>query len=284
MNGLVSPDNRFLTPYRLFQLFKYTVYLLLAWNVYLWFREDIAAAAEMFGGQVGWGNFVEAYSATIDTLAWVILLLLFELETAVIPDEKLKGGLKALLTGIGAVCYFFIVWSFYGYMVKFGMISDIQPYQVADVCSLVGGEWNFLETLDEYLPLDPVNCTVMQGQQIFQVSGTDILTTAANHATAQRLAIVDVINAATWLIVVVLLQIEVLLQMRQKLTGARLKVGAWIKGFFYLVLFACAAYWGYDGTFLDFWDAFLWLVAFIFIELNIFQWHEETGEPLPQGR
>ena len=40
----------------------------------------------------------------------------------------------------------------------------------------------------------------------------------------------------------------------------------------------CAAYWGFEGTFLDFWDAFLWLVAFIFIELNIFQWHEEAED------
>ena len=30
--------------------------------------------------------------------------------------------------------------------------------------------------------------------------------------------------------------------------------------------------------FLDFWDAFLWLVAFVFIELNVFQWREEREE------
>ena len=37
-------------------------------------------------------------------------------------------------------------------------------------------------------------------------------------------------------------------------------------------------YWGFVGDFLDFWDAFLWLVAFVFIELNIFQWQVETEE------
>lgn len=283
MTAPETQGNRFFTPYRLFQLFKYTIYLLLAWNIYLWFLEDFAAASEMFHGQIGWGNVVEAFSATIDTLAWVILLLLFELETAIIPDEKLQGGLKWLLTGLSLLCYVFIVWSFWGYCVKFGMITAIQPFPVADICSLVGGEWNFLETLDEYPPLDPVNCAAMQGQQIYQVIGTDILTTTENHALAWRLAVVDIINAGTWLIIVVLLEIEVLLQLREKLTGAMMKTAAWTKGFFYLVLFACAAYWGYDGTFLDFWDAFLWLVAFIFIELNIFQWHEETGEPALQG-
>ena len=26
---------------------------------------------------------------------------------------------------------------------------------------------------------------------------------------------------------------------------------------------------------MDFWDAFLWLVAFVFIELNVFEWRQE---------
>jgi len=45
----------------------------------------------------------------------------------------------------------------------------------------------------------------------------------------------------------------------------------------YSILFAAAAYWGLLGDFLDFWDAFMWLVAFVFIEMNIFQWQAETS-------
>ncbi len=68
------------------------------------------------------------------------------------------------------------------------------------------------------------------------------------------------------------------MQLRDLLTGTLLKINKYLKGFFYGLLFVCAIYWGFEGSFLDFWDAFLWLVAFIFIELNIFQWHEETEE------
>jgi hypothetical protein len=46
----------------------------------------------------------------------------------------------------------------------------------------------------------------------------------------------------------------------------------------YTVLFGAAVYWGVEGTFLDFWDAFLWLVAFVFIEMNVFEWREERLE------
>ena len=69
------------------------------------------------------------------------------------------------------------------------------------------------------------------------------------------------------------------MQLKDRLTSGMMHVAKYTKGFFYLVLFVCAAYWGIEGSFLDFWDAFLWLVAFIFIELNIFQWHEEGSEP-----
>jgi hypothetical protein len=46
----------------------------------------------------------------------------------------------------------------------------------------------------------------------------------------------------------------------------------------YGVLFVAAAYWGVAGDFLDFWDAALWLFAFIFIELNVFEWQYETSQ------
>ena len=138
MNAMLSNNKQILNPHRLFNLFKYIVYLLLAYNILLWFQEDLAASAETFGDTVTWRNVVEAYSATIDTAAWVVLLLLFELETAVIPDEKLKGGLKWFFTAVVAVCYVLITWAFYGYVAKYGVITDAVPFSIADVCSLVG--------------------------------------------------------------------------------------------------------------------------------------------------
>ena len=37
-----------------------------------------------------------------------------------------------------------------------------------------------------------------------------------------------------------------------------------------------AVYWGVKGDFVDFWDAMLWLIAFVFIELNVFEWRQIT--------
>ncbi len=262
----------------IFRIFKYTIYCLLAWNVFLFFQEDVAASAQTFGNNVTWRNVVEAYSATIDTAAWVILLLLFELETAVIPDEKLRGGLKWTLMAVRSISYFFISYAFYGYWQKYGVVTDFLPFAIDNVCSLVGTDFSYVDTLDEYLPIGMEACKAMQGQDLVQVSGTRIIATAGALDGADKLALTDIINAGDWLIIVVLLEVEVFLQLKDMLSERLMSIAKYVKGFFYLILFGCAAYWGMEGHFLDFWDAFLWLVAFIFIELNIFQWHEEVEE------
>ena len=59
--------------------------------------------------------------------------------------------------------------------------------------------------------------------------------------------------------------------------GRFVSISQLIKVVLYAILFAAAVYWGLLGDFLDFWDAFLWLVAFVFIEMNIFQWQAETN-------
>ncbi|MBT8135502.1 MAG: hypothetical protein KJO54_00680, partial [Gammaproteobacteria bacterium] len=260
-----------------FRLFKYSVYALLALNVWLWFLEDYAASAEIFVDGVTWRNLVQAYSATVDTLAWVILLLLFELETAAIPDNKLRGGLKWTLTATRAVCYLFIIYSFYGYLVKYGLVTSAVPFAVDNVCSLIGTGYTYIDSLDNYFPLTPEVCQALQGEALLQLPGTRVIGSAAQLELAHALALTDVINAGDWLIIVALLEIEVLLQHRDLLTDGLLRISKGIKGVLYAILFGCAIYWGIDGEFLDFWDAFLWLVAFIFIEMNIFEWHAETA-------
>ena len=282
MNSVTPPESRLLNPHTVFRVFKYAIYILLAYNTFLFFQEDHAASAQMFGDTVTWRNVIEAYSATFDTAAWVVLLLLFELETAVIPDHLLKGKLKWLLKTLVGICYFIIAYSLYGYVYKYGVLTNLVPIDIDDICSLIGTDFTYVFDLDDYLPLDQAVCSAMNGQSVFQISGTEIIGTEAAMTDAIRLAGIDIVNAATWLVIVLLLQFEIMLQLNDRLTGSMMRASKYTKGFFYAILFVCAAYWGVKGSFLDFWDAFLWLVAFIFIELNIFQWHTETEEEKEQ--
>jgi hypothetical protein len=98
-----------------------------------------------------------------------------------------------------------------------------------------------------------------------------------------RLAWVDLINSGVWLFVVLLLEVDVRLQEHHRYYGIALRVSNLLKYVLYSILLAAAVYWGLKGDFVDFWDAFLWLVAFVFIEMNVFEWrHETEDENAPQ--
>ena len=76
---------------------------------------------------------------------------------------------------------------------------------------------------------------------------------------------------------VVLLEIEVRLQLWGGVPRRFQRPLNGIKVVLYLTLAVAAVYWGFEGEFLDFWDAALWLFAFVFIELNVFEWQRDLA-------
>jgi len=263
--------------YRLFTAVKYLVYALLTLNVFLFLQEELLALEHTFVDGFELGQFIQVFSATIDTAAWVILLLLFELETSVLDDNRIHGGVKRALHGVRGLCYIAIVYAFTGYYAELMMLYQVESLHVADACSLLGQDYSLLLDLDEYAPLDSTNCLSV-GAEAYRLQGFDILSDAAVLDAARWLAWTDVINAGDWILVCVVLEIEVRLQLRGQLTGPVMNITRYIKLTLYSILFVAAAYWGYAGDFLDFWDAALWLFAFIFIELNVFEWQYETSQ------
>ncbi|MGD8385277.1 MAG: hypothetical protein PVF89_07710, partial [Lysobacterales bacterium] len=204
--GIINAQN-------LFHFFKYLVYALLSYNAFLFFQGDLAASAQTYGDTVTWGNFIEAYAATIDDAAWVLLLFLFELETAVIPDHLLKGWLNWIITGLSVIAYIFIVYAFYGYCAKYVVLTEREAFAINDVCRLLGTDFTYVRSLDDYLPIDQAACAAMQGRELMRMIGTSIIGTPQAFVEATRLAIVDIVNAADWLVIVALLEIEVYLQL-----------------------------------------------------------------------
>ncbi len=268
----------------LFQLFKYAVYVLLAMNVYWFFDEETSAASLQFVDGVDAADLIEAFSATIDTAAWVVLLLMFELETYVLEDRHFTRSVTWTLHGLRAVCYAFIVYAFYGYIANLTFLYETTILaDVTDLCSLLPGRWSWAVTLDEYAELTAANCAAFSDASVFYRFRDMMAVADAQGLTDIRyLAWVDVINAAVWLLVVLVLEIDVRLQEHGRFEGLALKASNASKFVLYSALFLAAIYWGLKGDFVDFWDAFLWLVAFIFIELNVFEWRHEDMEALDE--
>ncbi|WP_286261232.1 hypothetical protein [Thalassotalea atypica] len=278
MSKTIKIKNFSISKSTAFQVFKYTIYLLIAYDIYHFFIEDYAASNQTYAGGVSPIQIIEAFTATIDTIAWLILLLLFELETYILEDEQIKGKVKLGINTLRALCYTFIVYSLYGFIAKFNLLHTTAPFLIQDTCSLIGSNFTYIKEIDKYWPITKEICQGFANIPLLQIVGTQIITDHPQLIEAQRLSTVEVTNSITWLLVVFILEVEVFLQLRGKLTERKIKLSKWIKSVLYAVLFLVAGYWGVKGGLLDFRDAFLWLVAFWFIEMNIFKWSEETTQ------
>jgi hypothetical protein len=268
----------------LFQFFKYAVYLLLTMNIYWFFAEETSAASLQFVNGIDAADVIEAFSATIDTAAWVVLLLMFELETYVLEDRHFTRAVTWSLHALRALCYAFIVYAFYGYIANLTFLYETTALSgITDLCSLLPGQWSWATTLDEYAELTAANCAAYSAESVFyQFRDMMAVVDTRGLRDIRYLAWVDVINAAVWLLVVLVLEIDVRLQERGRFEGLPLKASNASKFVLYSILFLAAIYWGVKGDFVDFWDAFLWLVAFIFIELNVFEWRQEDKQSLAE--
>jgi hypothetical protein len=267
------PSSRF---FRVFQLFKYSIYSLLMLNVFIFFHDDWTASSHLFIDGVSLGQLFQAFSPTIDTASWVVLLLLFEMETYVLSDEQVQKY-KWRLHGVRFLSYIFILLSFNGYWDKAYELYQVQPVRATTACELVDNQTVYLLALDEFESLTADNCSQLPEQGGFvRLDNTNIVADTQALKAARHLAWVDVINAAAWLVIVVMLEMDVWLQLRDGIPKAVFVASSAVKISCYSTLLGAAIFWGWAGAFIDFWDAFLWLVAFVFIEMNIVTWREET--------
>lgn len=262
-----------------YQGFKYLIYTLLAINVYLFFQEEWLASKVVFASGITLDTIIEAFSSTIDTGAWLVLLLLFELETYVIDDKNLTGAVKRTLHGIRAFCYIFILYSLYGYMTKIGLVNQFSPHQITDLCTLAK-EWKFMETLNVYNEFTAETCRTLStaGTEFFSHGEYKVITDSNSLNDVKALAWVDVINATAWVCVVIMLEIDVRTQLGSISSKLWEKYNIFVKVTVYSILLLAAIFWGVTGNFLEFWDAFLWIVAFVLIEMNMFEWQAEVAE------
>ena len=261
----------------LYQFFKYFVYVMLAMNVYWFFDEEMTAAGVQFPHGIAAGDLIEAFSSTIDTAAWVVLLLMFELETYVLEDRHFTARVTWTLHGLRALCYVIIVYAFFGYMDNLAFLYEATMLEgVRSACALLPEPWSWATTLDEYAELTLANCASFAPDgTLYRFRDIPAVVDLQGLTDIRRLAWVDVINSAVWLLVLLVLEIDVRLQQCGRFEGVALAASSAAKVLLYALLLLAAVYWGIKGDFVDFWDAFLWLVAFVFIELNIFEWRRE---------
>lgn len=261
----------------IYQGFKYSVYFLLLFNFIYFTWEAYRGSLTTHPNGLAWGDIIVVYSAAVDSAAWLVLLIVFELETYIIPDEKLEGGLHLMISAVNVVCSLLILYAFYGYVstlaIPFGFevfSSGVPP------CDQIAQGASFLISLDEYVPLDQANCTQLVGEFYYNENLT-MFGTQENLDLLWNLAWLDVLNAGVWILIVIVLQLEIYLE-SSRLFGSRFFVAyKYSKFLLYGFLVINTASWLLAGQFVDTWDATLWLLAFFFIEMNVLNWQEELA-------
>ncbi len=257
-----------------YQFVKYSVYLALLANVFLFLVEEIDSAGALNTSVTGIASFFQIFSTTIDTAAWLVLLLFFELETYVLSDRSLRGGLGKLIHVVRLLCLATISIACWGYFAEFAGLLASEPV-TASACSSIDSSWSVLVDLDQFDTLQTDPCG--SGEWLVLSNYERVIASVDAYQSAVFLAAVDFVNAAAWILVVIVLEVEV----RSVLASARATplLGRSIgraKWGLYGVLFIAAIYWGFEGDFLDFWDAVLWLFAFFVIERNVVSWRQES--------
>ena len=223
------------------------------------------------------GAFITTFSATIDTAAWLSLLLLFELETRLVSDIKLRRFYTATFHLLRGFCTTIIIAACWGYISEFGTLIGSFPLN-EDACALANeGKWSVLNDLDKFSRLNAHNCAAGNLEWLRLDSVDFVLVTPSALLSAQWLAFIDCLNSSAWIMVVVLLELEVrwVLDFQTKRWERYRNFVTISKLSSYAVIFTAAIYWSLEGKLLDAWDAVLWLFAFFFIESNVIHWRLE---------
>jgi len=279
----VAGSNRFnLTKASAFRIFKIVIFWVLMVNLVYYLYEDVAAYLYLAPGATLF-DVLEAFAVSIDYVAWMVLIVLFEMETSAKTKDGFTGERKWVIAGLTAACYAFLVYAGYGYVAALGDAYNYEPIESRPACYFANTGFAYLSPSARPIELTHLNCSAFAGKGLFKSPTDNLIATEVTLRALQKLSWVDVFNASAWLIIVLLFQVELSLGQMNKLTKRRLAVVMAWKGFAYLVLLGCAIYWTVFSVFIDYWDAWLWLLAFILIDLNMLGLEESPNQKASDG-
>lgn len=258
---------------------KVFVYVAVVFNAAYYVYLDIQSALLVDPGSslLAWG---QTFYTTIDYAGWLLLVALFQLQKDSPESEPMKRGKVWALGGATLVGFFFLGLALYLNFLEVAYYDEYVPYPSEEVCMQQDEPQYFMDKEQIYQLVTPENCAALAAGSVLRHPIDFSLIEADNRIAGKRLEFVNVFNTAAWLALVLTFQIRLLIQRVRPSWDTALKWSDRAKAFFYLVLFASAIYWFYGGTWVDAWDAFLWLFAFLTLEVTAPE--EDEAEPEPQ--
>ena len=143
--------DHFLKNQSVFQSVKYLVYAALLINVFLFMAEEMSSSAALNTSVTSIASFFQIFSATIDTGAWLVLLIFFELETYVLSDHLLRSVVGWFIRGTKFLCLAAITVAWWGYIAELSGLMASQSMS-AGLCETLDASWSVLINLDQFEP------------------------------------------------------------------------------------------------------------------------------------
>jgi hypothetical protein len=247
-------------------LLNFGQYLVNDFNAWQATRGDGAALAAL--------DLLSNFATSIDTVAWVMLIVVLEFETYIVSDAAYTRTVRALMLAVRALCYTAVFAAAWGYLDDTLDYYRLTPLgDPGSLCALA--EENLFLQLNaiDYVEISPFNCTELHHHGVlFRVDTDTSVIDAPTLEAVRRAAWMDVSNAVVWILVVILIELEVRLQTQDRFFSRSLLWLRAIKTIGYLVLVANGVVWAFSGYGLFAWDAFLWIFGFWAIELNLAEW------------
>lgn len=260
----------------LYSTFKYGVYALLAIDIALYYELNSAAEGFTFKDGVSIGDFGVAYADAIDAFTWVGLLLMFEVETSIDPPDHLYRRFTTIVGAMTLVCWAGILYAFYGFVGGLDLLRGFAPYQGPDPCGLAGSGASFAVSLNDYVPLDAVNCATL-GAAPSHNAELGMFASAEALSMIRRLSWIDIVNAGTWIILAALIELEIFIRAAGRATPKLLRSIHAAQAPLWGILVVDVVYWFALGEPFESYDASLWIACFFFIELNMMAKHEDRA-------
>jgi len=258
------------------QVIKWAVYTLLIINWIYYIFEDANRAAHILVAGSTLLDWTSEFANSIDESGWFFLLFMFELETYIVDDKHWKGWLAHTIRGVRLFCYVLIAHTLFAY---FMVVVDLQPTvaveNVSSLCDMVEADVSYVYNL-EYTDVDQQNCGTLSAEsEFYWLAGDPVVSDLAGLELERDLALVDLIEASLWLLILLAIEIAVRLQDRGVTGGPLLSAANAASKIMYLSLIAIGIYWANLSHWLYLWDELVWILGFAAIEMNISQWHDE---------
>ncbi len=265
--------------HKLQQSIKWIIYALLIVNFVFYIVEDIRRASFTLHAESTLLQWTSAFATSIDLTAWFILLAMYEIETYMLEDEDLQGSTGKILHGVRLICILMIAHTIYAFSV---IVSDLRPTialeDINNACDLVPEEVSFVYNL-EYTDITADNCSTFAHVDTFYRVGNDPVVSDRDGLQLERdLGLADLVEAITWILVLVAIELTVRLQSRGITTGTFFSVANTTKLLLYSLLIGLGIYWASLSHWLYLWDELLWIGGFAAIEMNLSDWREEIAE------